>query len=360
MGLMPLLAIILGSAAVAAGSTQGASGLPRQPEMKQAAAQTQNGDASNAIVKKSESGYHVVSVTNLVGVPAQGEKTTDVEIASGAFQGWTWKVEADPSLLASWGAWESFGRVKKSAQLPANDWSYPAFDWTRAFERIYRLLSYLLGHEPLGLDATLILVPEGTAYHASVDRVEDAAVPITLGFHFPAEASSSKLDQAKRFGAVLQASTDTINRYYDVLVAEDLTTQIGQDEAAKRVNEEAVGICWSESMSLVLMAAGPRYHSSLHWNQQASASDLAHYPPTKIQLADAFYWAGLREAESISGYLEAKGMKNHTFSGKDPAAMNAVLSVCRAMTQHPLDLTISAYPPSQIQYVPFFPDPLGP
>ncbi|MGH9865258.1 MAG: hypothetical protein ACRD4H_07575 [Candidatus Acidiferrales bacterium] len=350
----------MASAAIVASSMLQVSGVPVRatPELKkQAATQPRNDNAWSATVKKSEGGYHVVSVTNLTGSPAR--ETTDVEIASGAFQGWRWKVEADPSLLPSWNAWESQDRVKKSAQLPADDWSYPAFDWRRAFERVHRVVSYFLGHEPLGLDTTVILIPEGAAYHETVDQVEDSAVPITLGFPFPAETSSSRIDQANRFAALLQAPAETINRYYQVLVAEGFTAQVGQDEAAKEVNAEAEGICWYEGVSLALTAAGPHFHSSLHWNQQTSAAELTHHPPTKIQLADAAYWAGLREAESISGYLESRGMKNYTFSGKDPAAMNAVLSVCRAMTQHPVDLTTSAYPPSQVQYVPFFPVPLN-
>ena len=142
------------------------------------------------------------------------------------------------------------------------------------------------------------------------------------------------------------------------LVAEHVITQKGESDASSQVNREAIAACWMESTVMAFMFASGHFRSTIQWSQQSSADDLERRPPLTIPPDKIAYWASLREAESISGYLEMKGMKNRNFSGKDPAALNAVLSVCRAMTQHPVELMTGPYPPSQIQYAPFFPDKL--
>jgi hypothetical protein len=330
------------------------SGNAQEPKKPPALAQDDR--VWRVTLAKSSRGYHVVSVTNLDGAfPAQ---TPKAEITSGAFQNWRWKVEADPSLLPSWMVWQSDKKVQKSARLPADDWSYPALDWRRAFERGHQVVSYLLGRQPLSLDARVILVPEGSDYHQTFDQEEDGAIPLTLGLYYPSGVSSSRADQSERFLAMVAVVTRVISEYEGILVAAGTIESVGQDEAARVVNEEGQSICWDESTFLAL-GAGTHFVSRLGWDQQGSADELAHYPPAKIKLSDAVHWGALREAESIGWYLEFRGMKNHTFSAKDPAAMNAVLSVCRAMTQHPFDLTTGAYPAPQIQYVPFFPATLA-
>jgi hypothetical protein len=334
-----------------AGAQQGTA---QQPKKLEALAQT--GRMWRVTLTESSRGYHVVSVTSLDGrLTAQSPK---VEIASGAFRGWRWQVEADPTLLPSWKAWQSDKKVQKSARLPEDDWNYPALDWRRAFERAHQVVSYLLGSQPLPLDATVVLVPEGSAYHQTFDQEEGDAIPLTLGLYYPSGASLSSDNQFERFTALIGAVSGIIREYERILVATGAIKPMGKDEAARTVNQEGQSICWDESTFLAL-AAGTHFVSRLRWDQQGSADQLAHYPPTAIKLSDAVYWGALREAESIGWYLEFRGMRNHTFSAKNPAAMNAVLSVCRAMTQHPFDLTTGAYPAPQVQYVPFFPATLA-
>lgn len=316
----------------------------------------QDRTAWNSTATKSPDGYHIISITNLNGKP--GGQTDFVEIANGRFQNWRWSVKVESSLLPSWNAYERSGRVKKTAQLAPDDWGHPAFDWGRAFGRAYLAIRYLLGRQPIALNATVLLIPDGQEYRAHFDQVDAGTVPITLGFPFPTDTSASKPEQAKRMTTILQAITELAHQYGRVLVDENLVPTKGQDETSKTVNKEADGACWMESTDLVFMAAGGNFRSTLQWSQQTSADDLARHPPSKIPPGEIGYWASLREAESISGYLEMKGLKNRNFSGKDPAAMNAVLSVCRAMTQRAIDLTAGPYPPAQILYVPFFPNRL--
>lgn len=308
----------------------------------------------NTNVKASIKGYNVISVTNLVGTPRK-EVSLD-EVAADSFKNWRWTIKADSALLSSWNVYESSDRFKKTALLSADDWSYPAFDWNRGFGRTYLVAKYLLGREPVGLDATVLLIPERQAYHRTFEETEASGIPITLGFPFPGDTSSSKIEQAKRQSTILQAIAEISHQYSRALVDENLTAQQGKDSASREVNREALGACWIESTVMVFMAASGHFRSTIHWNQQSSADDLERRPPSTIPPDKIAYWASLREAESISGYLEMKGLKNRKFSGKDPAPMNAVLSVCRTITQHPVDLTLGPYPPSQIQYVSFFPD----
>lgn len=310
----------------------------------------------NTTTNRSADGYQVTSTTNLDGAPAG--QIAFAEVGSGVFHNWRWTVKADPSLLPSWNVYANSERVKKSAALAGNDWSYPVFEWKRGFERVYLLASYLLGREPAPLNATILLVPEGQEFESTFDQAASAEVPITLGFHFPADTSPTKTEQAKRDTTVLQAIMEMAHQYSRVLVDKNLVLVRGTDESSRTVNKEADGACWAESADLVFAASGGHFRFRIQWNQQTSGEELAHHPPSTIPREKIGYWASLRQAESISGYLEMRRLKNRNFSSKNLGPMNAVLSVCRAMTQSPVDLAAGPYPPSQILDVPFFPDKL--
>jgi hypothetical protein len=298
------------------------------------------------------------AVTSTVGRAAA--QAPLVQIASGSVQTWRWNAETSPSLLASWDAWQHYRPVRESERLAPRDWRYPALSWRRAFGRAYELANYLLGQKPLPLHATVVLVPEGSDYHQTPGPDGPQAVPILLAFPYPAEASSSRSEQARRLGAFFTAYAGVMQEYYRALVSAGLIVPAGKNKTDKQLNEKALGVCWDEATSLALLATGPHFHSWVNWVPWTSPPPLAHRPNGKVQPGDVEQRAVLRATQSIDWYLEIRGLKNRRFSSKDPQPMNAVLSVCRAMTQHPLDLTDGPYPASKVEYVPFFPARLGP
>ncbi len=321
---------------------------------------------------QSEHGYRVASVTKLNGTAlAQTQRT---KIASGEFQNWQWTVDADHSLLPSWRAWQNDKKVQTRA-MPPDNWNHPAADWEQTFNRAYKVANYLLGRQPLALRATLLLIPNGSAYDKITTAESNEAVPITLGFYYPQSPSSSDDLTGERFSALAEAVSRTLYEYQHLLIATKTSESVGRGEADKAVNDEAISQCWFDS-TLVALTSGT--HSVVKWDDSSERlalleRDSEHKisPETEtplrklattdsvpdIKFSDAVLWARFREGESVTEYFRSRNLAP-TVSSREPAQMNALLSVCRAMTQHPVDLTTGAYPASRIQYVPFFPVPL--
>jgi hypothetical protein len=324
---------------------------------------------------KARSGFRVVSVTSLNGRTEVRGKPT-VEIESGAADNWEWSVRAVPPLLASWNAWQSDMKVQRRAGTP-EDWSHPVASWQQAFDRSHKVVSYLLGRQPLPLRASVLLVPDGSAYHKTFTETGEKFVPLTFAFYYPASVSTAAEVMSQRFSALTTAVSTTVYEYQHIFVDTKSIQQVGDNEADETINDEARSQCWFDS---VLLALTSGTHSSESWHPSEARERLlekgggheislepgeqassAAKPSDKTQrrYVEALPWARYFEARSISDYLRKRGIADPKVASNDPAAMNAVLSVCRAMTQHPLDVTATnGYPPSWVEYVPFFPTQL--
>ena len=325
--------------------------------------------------QKSESGYRTHSITRLKGAGSmRGERAA--AIASGSTGNWQWEVRAVPSLLPSLKAWQS----DKEVQMAAGDhenWGHPAASWEQAFARAYKVVNYLLGRPPLPMKLTLLLVPEGSAYKKAFVQTGDGFIPLTFVFYYPSAASETDALTSERFSAMVEAVSKSVHEYQHTLVDTLAIKPMGNNEVDKIINSEIRSQCWAHSTTLAL-ASGTA--SDLKWNpalpnelserhkghgtsREASkpAGDVQDSArPKPRRFTDAGLWAGHLFAKNVSAYLLERGFAEPKVVYYDPAAMNTVLSLCVAITQHPRDLTVGLYPPSEVEYVPFFPSSLSP
>jgi hypothetical protein len=278
-------------------------------------------------------------------------------------------VRAVPQLLPSLKAWESNQKVQQRAAGP-DSWGHPAATWEQAFTRSYKVANYLLGQTPLPLKLTLLLVPDGSVYDKTVVQTGVDYVPITLAFYFPSEASETDALTASRFSALVAAMTTSAYEYQHIFVFTETIKPIGNNKADKAINDEARSQCWSDSVFLALTSGT---HTESKWDaaQETVLTETGRdtSAQTKRQpndggierrYSDAWRWGRYLEAKNVSAYLLARGRRDAKVLSNEPEATNAVMSMCRAITQHPLDLTAGEYPTSQVEYVPFFPSGLSP
>ena len=320
---------------------------------------------------ESKPPYRVSSETRLKGAkPVQGQATA--VIASGNTGNWQWEVRAVPSLLPSWEAWQRDKRFKLRSQEP-DDWSHPVATWNQAFSRAYKVATYLLGRPPLPMKATVLLVPEGSTYHEVVTQSGADAVPLTFAFYYPSADGVTYELTSERFSALIDAVSITVYEYQHVLVSTNTIEPVGADATDRSINDESRSQCWQHSTVLALTSGS---HTSLSWDASAARAALfaesasqsispetgdqlpAAAPTersTKRRYSDAVLWARQLELKNLLIYLGERGIRQPKVQSNDPAAMNAVLSFCRAITQRPRDLTTGTYPPAEVEYVPFFP-----
>ena len=297
-------------------------------------------------------GYRVISYTKLNGsLPLSSEPNNLLE--SGSTGTWSWAVKAAPSLLPSWQAWQKNPKIARRAVRSPYEWSHPAATWGQAFARAHEVAVYLLGHQPLPLKITVLLIPEGTAYAKSFTDTEGNPVHLTFAFHYP----TTELDDAdatgNRFSALVTALAKTMHEYEHVLIYSKMVDVVGRGRTDQEINDEARGLCWSYATTLALTSGS---HTELQWpSPSETPSTFGVSRPDRRKFSDALPWAVYFEARSTSTYLTNRGIIDLTVRSNDPDAMNAVLSACRAMTQAPVDLTHGPYPTSQIPYAPFFP-----
>jgi hypothetical protein len=313
--------------------------------------------------KTSESGYQTHSVTRLKGADRVGGEPTSVA-ASGSTGNWQWEVRAVPSLLPSLKAWQSDKEVQAAASDPDN-WSYPATSWEQGFARAYKVVSYLLGRPPLPMKLTLLLVPKGSAYEKVFDQTGNDFIPLTFAFHYPAAGSESDTLTAERFSAMVEAISQFVHEYQHTLVDTKAIEPTGKDQTDKTINSEIRSQCWTHSTALALASGTISY---LKWNptlpdeliERKKGHNLRENPqPKPRRFSDAYLWAGHLVAKNLSAYLLERGYAEAKVEYSDLAGMNAVLSFCAAITQHPRDLTLGSYPTSQVEFVPFFPSSLS-
>lgn len=314
-------------------------------------------------LSRSDSQYRVTATTRLNGDAPLHEKARSL-LASGADGDWQWRVIAVPSLLKSWTDWEGEKRnlkIRREA-LDSGNWFHSAMGWDLAFQRAHRVARYLLGHPPLSLHATVLLVPDGVNYDQRVTDAGKDYFPLTLAFYWPS---------SKRPTAFIGAITRTMYEYQHLLVDSGAIPPVGNDAADREANDEARSQCWSDSTFLALVAGTS---SSMQWNVSAARAALALLDQSNqstvneeqgkntnapqrgaIRFSDAYAWGRLFEVESVAAYLQKKGNSAVAIRANQLAEANAVFSVCQAMTQHPLDLVSGAYPPSHVRFSPFFP-----
>ena len=314
--------------------------------------------------RKSASGYRTQSITRLNGAdPMRGEPTAVVSL--GSTGNWQWEVRAVPSLLPSLKTWQS----DKELQLPTGspeDWSYPAASFEQAFARAYKVVNYLLGRPPLPMKVTLLLVPKGSTYKKVFVQTGNGYIPLTFAFYYPAPATETDTLTSDRFEAMVEAVSKAVHEYQHTLVDTVAIEPVGNNQVDKTINSEIRSQCWTESTTLAL-ASGTA--SNLKWNpvlpdeliERNTGHNTQENPqPKPRRFSDADLWAGHLVAKNISAYLRERGFPDAKVEYNDPAGMNAVLSVCRALTQHPRDMTVGLHPTSTIEYVPFFPNKLSP
>ena len=320
-------------------------------------------------VQKTGSGYRIHSKTRFNGSrPLRGKPSS--HIASGVTGTWRWEVRAVPSLLPSWKAWQSDKKIRKWAASP-DDWSHPAATWKQGFERAYKVVDYLLGKTPPAMKLRVLLLPDGSTYDKTVIQTGDGFIPLTFAFYYPSDAGQTEMVMGERFSALGDAVAYSVYEYQHVMDDTGVIKLIGKDETDQYINDESRSHCWHQS-TLLALASGTR--TTVKWNPvpqallERSSSHKATLEsgkqsngaqksalPAERSFSDAVLWAKYVEARSISAYLKERGLEGATVLSNEPAAMNAVLSACRAMTQRPLDLTAGAYPPAQVEFVPFFP-----
>lgn len=299
---------------------------------------------------KVHGGFRIISYTKLSGSLPMKEEVNSV-VASGTSDNWSWDVRAVPSLLPSWRVWEKDPKIAQRAQSP-DDWSHPAATWHQAFNRAHKVATYLLGREPLALKITVLLIPEGTPYEKSFADTEGNPVHLTFAFYYPTGPDDADAI-ANRFSALVTVLATTMHEFEHVLSYSRMIKGVGRGKTDQAINDEARGLCWSYATTLALTSGS---HTELQWpplSQTPSTFGVSR--PHKRQFSDALPWALYFESRSTSSYLAERGITDLTVRSNDPAAMNAVLSACRAMTQTPFDLTAGPYPTSEIRFMPFFP-----
>lgn len=319
-------------------------------------------------LQKSGSGYIAHSITRLNGTkPMEGEPTA--LIASGTTEVWQWEVRAVPALLPSWKAWQNDKKVQLRAVNP-DDWQHPAATWEQAFARVYKVVNYLLGKNPLPVKLTLLLIPDGTAYNKTLVQSGNGFVPLTFAFYYPSASTANTLT-ADQFSALVQAVSLTIHEYQHVMTDSGLLNTPGNNEIDKTINDENRSQCFFESALLALTSGT---HTELKWEagmarEALLAGSTSHQTALETEgaidkpqrrYADATLWARYLYAKNMLAYLQTRGPGTERVLSNQPSGMNAVLSVCRAMTRQPIDLTVGIYPPIEIEYIPFFPAKLGP
>src|SRR5579875_80458 len=317
-------------------------------------------------LSRSGSRYRVTSTTRLngSGIFEKGE----VSFASGSVGDWKWAVRAAPSLLPSLRAWRANPRNKRirlEAERSGN-WLHTTGDWDLAFQRAYRVARYLLGRVPPAMRATIFLVPSGSAYSARITSTETGYFPVILGFYWPPSPSGPTGPKN-----LITSVTRTVYEYQHLLVDAGFISPAGRSAADRTAVDEARSQCWSDSTFLALVAGTP---SSIRWRVSRARAALGLLQDSErrrtrnrqtlqprvaarngVRFQDAYLWGRLFETQSVGAYLRSRGMKSLVVRAQRPEEMNSLLSVCRAMTQHPVDLTAGPYPVSQIRYVPFFP-----
>lgn len=325
--------------------------------------------------QKSGSGYRTHSTTSLNGADPMRDQPTAV-IASGSTGNWQWEVRAVPSLLSSWKAWQSDKEVQLTAGTP-DDWSHPAASWEQAFERAYKTVNYLLGGTPPPAKVTLLLIPKGSAYKKVFVQTGNGSIPLTFAFYYPSAGSETDSLTSDRFAALVKAVSTFVHEYQHTLVKTEAIEQKGDNVTDRTINSEIRSQCWEESTTFSL-ATGTE--SSLKWTPalpdelierstghsasretRKPANDIQENPrPRPRRFSDAELWGGHLLAKNVSAYLLDRGFPKAEVSNSDLKGMNALLSFCRAITQHPRDLTAGPYAPSQIEYIPFFSSTLNP
>ncbi len=249
--------------------------------------------------------------------------------------------------------------------------------WDQAFSRAYKVASYLLGRPPLPMKATILLVPDGSSYHKVFTQGGDDFVPLTFAFYYPSADSGSYELTSQRFSALVDAVATTLYEYQHILVSTNTIEPVGTNTTDKTINDEGRSHCWRHSAVLALTSGS---HTSPSWDPAAARAALfADSASQNISLetgdqpsaagrmeenagrrySDALLWARELELKSLLLYLGERGIREPKVQSNDPAAMNAVLSFCRAMTQRPHDLTVGTCPPAEVEYVPFFPHSLA-
>lgn len=327
-------------------------------------------------VEKEHDGFAVTAITRLNGTRVLHEKP-NVIIDSGTAGNWQWEVRAVPSLLPSWKAWEADKKFQARAKLATDDWNHPAANWGQAFARAHEVAAYLLGRAPLPLKLTVLLVPEGSKYEGNFPSKGNGAVALTFAFFYPPEAPDTHALTTDRFAALVHAVSTSVYEYQHTLAPTGTIPAAGDDAADKTINDEARSHCWQYSTTLAL---GSGTHSNLAWDPAAARAALlegssrqnisldtgeepsdknASGSDGKRRFSDAIFWGRELVSENLVSYLTARGILEPRVQSNRPPEMNAVLSFCRAMTQHPRDLTKGLIPPSDVPYVPFFPDPLS-
>lgn len=321
-------------------------------------------------LEKSSHQERIHSVTRLNGGRSVTEKMSAV-VASGSTGNWQWEVRSVPSVLQSWKAWQQNKTVQQRAEEP-DQWSHPAATWDQAFTRAYQTSSYLLGRPLLPLKLTLLLVPEDSNYKKTAVEARSNYIPLIFAFYFPSGAADSDELRVKRFSAMVEAVTTTVYEYQHILVDTEMIQPMGNGEADKTINDEARSQCWSDSVYLALTSGT---HTESRWDPLKARKSLMlagshgtvspvsrkasedNEPP--MQYADAWLWGKYLEAKSMFSYLQMRNIRDAKVLSNEPEGMDAVMSVCRALTQHPRDLTTGEIRSSEIEYAPFFSPLLG-
>lgn len=337
--------------------------------------QSQNVQFRGVATLNSKPPYRISSETRLNGSKPVGGEPTAV-IASGTTENWQWEVRAVPLLLPSWEAWKHDKRFQQRSQLP-DDWSHPVATWEQAFSRAYKAASYLLGRPPLPMKATILLVPDDTSYHKVFTQSGDDFIPLTFAFYYPSAESGNYELTSERFSALVEAVATTLYEYQHVLVSTKIIEPVGTNATDKTINDESRSHCWGHSTLLALTSGS---HTNLTWDPAAARAVLfadsasqnisveTGDQPTAAgrmeesagrRYSDALLWARHLEMKNLLLYLGERGIREPKVQSNDPAAMNAVLSFCRAITQRPRDLTVGTYPTAEVEYVPFFPPSLN-
>ncbi|MBI2677301.1 MAG: hypothetical protein HYX28_00815 [Candidatus Koribacter versatilis] len=304
---------------------------------------------------KTNDEYRVISSTRLNGsLPMRADASAI--LASGESDNWSWEVKAVPALLPSWQAWQRSPEIARRAQ-PPDDWGHPAATWEQAFARAHKLATYLLGRKPLPLRITVLLIPQDTAYDESFTDSGGSPVHMTFAFYYPAASAGDAGATARRFSALVEAVATTMHEYEHVLIYSQMIRPVGRDETDRSINNEANGLCWSYATTLALTSGT---HTELQWTHATEVPTAfgVFKPGKKRRYSDAFSWAQFLGGRSTAAYLRDRGISDLLIRSNDAARMNTFVSVCRAMTQDPMDLTAGPYPSSRISYEQFFPSSL--
>ena len=320
--------------------------------------------------QKSASGFRTNSVTRLKGAdPMRGKPTA--MIASGTTGTWHWEVRAIPSLLPSLKAWQSNKEVQLDASSP-DSWAHPAASWEQAFARAYKVVSYLMGRAPEPAKLTVLLIPKGRTYKKAFVETEKGLIPLTFAFYYPPDPSEMDTLTSDRFSALVKAVSNVVHEYQHALVDTMAIASPGKNETDRAINSEIRSQCWTQSAILALTSGTA---SSLNWNtalpdeliERSSGNKTSQGPkpmannakesprPKARRYSDANLWAGHLLAQNVSAYLLSRGFPEPKVVNSQSSGMNAFLSVCRALTQRPRDLTAGPFPAARIKFVPFFP-----